>query len=382
MNQTQATTEELSAWLKLTMTPKLGSAQVLLLLSEFGLPQNIFQQPIQSLRRCVSTEVAATLRTEPDSDQEQLIQATLQWAQNPDQHLITIADEHYPKRLFNLHDPPILLYAKGDLTLLEKPNLAIVGARNASVLGRETAHEFARYLSTRNWCISSGLATGIDTAAHQGALSASPRHGSTIAVLATGMDIVYPASNRALAHQIADQGLLLSEFSLGQRARTYHFPKRNRLVAALAHGVLVVEAALRSGSLITAKLATEMGREVFAIPGSIHDPLARGCHALIKQGAKLVESGADILEELKIHAPAIPPQADDPAVPPRNNSHLWSDYPWLKQMGYDPISFEQLLHASQQNTQTLSAQLTELELSGYIQRLPGGRYQQITPDRL
>lgn len=380
MIQTQVPTEELVAWLKLTLTPKLGTAQVLLLLSEFGLPQNIFQQPIQQLKKFVGTELATALRADPDSEQEQLIEDTLGWLQAPDQYVLTIADPHYPRRLFNLHDPPMLLYAKGDPGLLEKPNIAIVGARNASVAGSDTAHEFARYLSARDWCVSSGLATGIDTAAHRGALSAEPLLGRTIAVLATGMDIVYPASNRALAHQIAEQGLLLSEFALGVRARPYHFPKRNRLVAALSQGVLVVEAALRSGSLITAKLATELGREVFAIPGSIHDPLSRGCHALIKQGAKLVESGADILEELH-HQPA---QAPGPARADENqppaNQHLWADYPWLEVMGYDPISFERLLHLSQLNTQALSVQLTELELSGYVRRLPGGRYQQITPE--
>lgn len=379
MNQTQAPIEELTAWLQLTMTPKLGPVQVLLLLSEFGLPQHILAQPIQSLKRVVSTEVATALRANPTSEQEQLIQIALHWAQAEDQHIITMADAHYPQHLFNLHDPPILLYAKGNLELLKKPNLAIVGARNASILGSETAREFARYLSARDWCISSGLATGIDTAAHTGALEAVPSKGSTIAVLATGMNIVYPASNRALAHKIAAQGLLLSEYALDTRARPYHFPQRNRLVAALSQGVLVVEAALRSGSLITAKLASEIGREVFAIPGSIHDPLSRGCHALIKQGAKLVESGADILEELAPrHPSSVKPQ---PMSGERlqDNHALWTEYPWLKQMGYDPISFEQLLHLSQQSTHELSAQLTELELLGHLQRLAGGRYQQRPP---
>src|SRR5699024_7671381 len=299
MTQATASADELRAWLKLTMTPQLGTAQAMLLLSEFGLPQQILDHSLSQLGRFVSTEIAQALKADPDEQAAQRIKHALQWVQAEDQHIITIADELYPKHLYNLHHPPLLLYAKGDLQLLERPTLAVVGARNATATGKRDAHEFAHFLSARGWCICSGLAAGIDTAAHQGALSAPAPHGSTIAVLATGMDIVYPAANRNLAHQIADQGLLLSEYALNQRARTHHFPMRNRLVAALSQGTLVVEAAQRSGSLITAKLATELGREVFAIPGSIHSPLSRGCHALIKQGAKLVESGADILEELQ-----------------------------------------------------------------------------------
>lgn len=400
MTQATASANELRAWLKLTMTPQLGPAQAMQLLSEFGLPQQILDHSLSQLSRHVSTEIAQALKANPDEQTAQLIEHTLQWAQAEDQHLITIADELYPKKLYNLHQPPLLLYAKGDLQLLERPTLAVVGARNATATGKRDAHEFALFLSARGWCICSGLAAGIDTAAHQGALAAPTPHGSTIAVLATGMDIVYPAANRDLAHQIAAQGLLLSEYALNQRARTYHFPMRNRLVAALSQGTLVVEAAQRSGSLITAKLATELGREVFAIPGSIHSPLSRGCHALIKQGAKLVESGADILEELQQHSQNPMPQSkalpqptaakNKGTVPPQTTteSHsaasndtavtkLWLEYPLLQKMGFEPMSFDQLLQISpDKDINSLSVQLTELELLGHIQRLPGGYYQQ------
>ncbi|HLR83033.1 MAG TPA: DNA-processing protein DprA [Paenalcaligenes sp.] len=408
MTQATASADELRAWLKLTMTPKLGTAQAMLLLSEFGLPQQILDHSLSQLSRYVSMEVAQALKADLDEQSHQLIEHTLQWVQAEDQYIITIADELYPKDLYNLHQPPLLLYAKGDLQMLQRPTLAIVGARNATATGKRDAHEFAHFLSARGWCICSGLAAGIDTAAHQGALSAPQPHGSTIAVLATGMDIVYPAANRNLAHQIADQGLLLSEYALNQRARTFHFPMRNRLVAALSRGTLVVEAAQRSGSLITAKLATEMGREVFAIPGSIHSPLSRGCHALIKQGAKLVESGADILDELQQRGqnpaePSTPPAlqaavekqqektTQTTTVDPVENTtenhgaasndtalpELWLEYPLLQEMGFEPMSFDQLLQLTpDKDINSLSVQLTELELLGHIERLPGGYYQQ------
>lgn len=413
MTVTAASTDELFAWLRLSFTPKLGGATARQLLAEFGLPEQIFAQSLLSLERYVPNEVAQALKREPDADTIERINKNLEWAQAPDQHLITIADAHYPKNLYVLHDPPLLLYAKGDLSRLQQPTIGIVGARNATITGKENAFDFARYLSQRHWCISSGLATGIDTAAHQGALAAQPPHGSTIAVLATGMDIVYPAANRELAHQIAAQGLLLSEFPLGTRARNYHFPLRNRLVAALSQGVVVVEAAQRSGSLITAKLATEIGREVFALPGSIHSPLSRGCHALIKQGAKLVESGADILDELR--QPSLAPstvaqstpiaakdagaattedtggaaQTDQKATSlgteatqSEPNQFLWVDYPWLEKMGFEALSFEQLVQISHCTVQSLGQQLTELELLGAVRRLPNGQYEQITCPQL
>lgn|SRR5690625_627271 len=437
MTVTAASTDELFAWLRLSFTPKLGGATARQLLAEFGLPEQIFAQSLLSLERYVPNEVAQALKREPDADTIERINKNLEWAQAPDQHLITIADAHYPKNLYVLHDPPLLLYAKGDLSRLQQPTIGIVGARNATITGKENAFDFARYLSQRHWCISSGLATGIDTAAHQGALAAQPPHGSTIAVLATGMDIVYPAANRELAHQIAAQGLLLSEFPLGTRARNYHFPLRNRLVAALSQGVVVVEAAQRSGSLITAKLATEIGREVFALPGSIHSPLSRGCHALIKQGAKLVESGADILDELRqpslapsTVAQSTPIAAKDAGAPATKgtdaatakaagspatkdagaattedtggaaqtdqkatslgteatqsepNQFLWVDYPWLEKMGFEALSFEQLVQISHCTVQSLGQQLTELELLGAVRRLPNGQYEQITCPQL
>jgi len=375
MTATQPTTDELYAWLKLNMTPGLGSAQALLLLSEFGLPQHILNQSNQSLKRFLENDVVIALKSAFDEHTENIIQQSLQWVQTDDQHILTIADPLYPKSFFKLHDPPLLIYAKGKLELLQKPSVAIVGARNCTMLGAENAHEFARFLSTRQWCVVSGLATGIDTAAHKGALAAPQPNGSTIAVLATGMDIVYPAANRALAHKIAAYGLLISEFTLTTRARPYHFPKRNRLVAALSQGVLVVEAAQRSGSLITARLATEIGREVFAIPGSIHEPLSRGCHALIRQGAKLVESGNDILEELNQPTLAPTPKTQPPQKLQTTLSK--ADTQLLKRMGFEPISFDQLMHHLKTDTAHLSAKLSALELSGHVTRLPNGLYQQV-----
>ncbi len=225
------------------------------------------------------------------------LQDTLNWLAKANNHIVTLADPDYPKALLEIADPPPLLYAKGNIALLNKLSIAIVGSRNASVQGEKNAEAFAQGLAVHGLCIVSGLALGIDGAAHRGALKAK---GDTIAVVGTGLDMVYPAQHRDLAHQIASSGLIISEFPLGTLSKPQNFPRRNRLISGLSLGCLVVEANLKSGSQITARLSAEQGREVFAIPGSIHSPLAKGCHQLIKQGAKLVDSLQDIVEELNL----------------------------------------------------------------------------------
>uniref|UniRef100_UPI002AFE9608 DNA-processing protein DprA n=1 Tax=Castellaniella sp. TaxID=1955812 RepID=UPI002AFE9608 len=290
---------ELRAWIRLSLEPELGAARIRLLLSVFGMPQHIVEATTGSLARYLDPALAARLRQPPGPDIQAAIDQALDWLRADGHHLLTLADPHYPRALYALADPPPILYAHGRLDILNRPMLAIVGARHATADGERNAHAFARHLALQGWCVVSGLASGIDGAAHAGALDAGEAGGGTLAVLGTGIDRVYPPAHHALAHRIATHGLLLSEFPLGTPGLPFHFPQRNRLVAALSQGVLVVEAAARSGSLITARLAGELGREVFAIPGSIHSPLSRGCHALIRQGAKLVESGQDIVEELR-----------------------------------------------------------------------------------
>lgn len=373
---------ELYAWLRLSLEPNLGPAAARMLLATFGLPHQIYDQSVGTLSRYISTQLAAQLHADPDPDLEQQIQQTLAWEQQTDQHILCLADPHYPAVLLNLHDPPLVLYAKGNLSQFHYQALAIVGARSSTNSGNENAYRFARFLASENWCIVSGLATGIDTAAHQGALAAQ-QPNSTIAVLGTGMDIVYPARNRDLAHQIAAKGLLISEFPLGARALPYHFVRRNRLVAALSRGVLVVEAALKSGSLTTARFATEIGREVFAIPGSIHSPLHKGCHQLIRSGAKLVESAEHILEEISHGMPlfsthsATKNSATTTSV--KKPTPIPDDLaPELQQllnvMGYDAISPDQIQNRCDLSAAQIGVALVQLELLDLIMQELDGRY--------
>jgi DNA processing protein len=371
--------EEFSAWMRLSLEPGLGLAQARHLLLEAGLPQNIYAMSTGSLARLVPPELAQRLAAEPTPEIQETIARTLEWLSGPNHHIVTLADPAYPKALLDIHDPPLMLYVNGNVNLLASPVISMVGARNASAGGIDNALAFARYLAEQGWCIASGLALGIDAAAHKGALRAGAQGGGTMAILGTGIDIVYPSRNLDLAHQIAEQGVLVSEFPLGTRALPYQFPKRNRIVAGVARGVLVVEAARQSGSLITAKLASEMGREVFAIPGSIHSPLSRGCHALIRQGAKLVESAADIRDELGLPrpdstaaAPALPPKPDRNRQASRNaNSRMMLDA-----MGYDPIDLDTLQQRTQLDLATLNTHLLELELNESVARLDDGRFQQ------
>jgi DNA processing protein len=295
--------DELAAWLRLIETPQVGRETARRLLARFGSPQAVLDARPAAWREVAGSAVAANL-AEPPATLTALIESTAAWlAQGERRAVVTLADAHYPSSWLETPDPPLLVYVQGRPELLARAAVAIVGSRNPTPQGRENASAFARSLSQAGLCIVSGLALGVDGAAHEGALEGA---GSTIAVVGTGLDRVYPRRHLALAHRIAQQGLLVSEFALGSLPLAAHFPQRNRLIAGLASGTLVVEAALQSGSLITARLAAEYGREVFAVPGSIHAPQARGCHALIRQGAKLVEQASDILE-----TPAPPASSGD-----------------------------------------------------------------------
>ncbi|MCQ9617627.1 DNA-processing protein DprA [Paenalcaligenes niemegkensis] len=371
---------ELASWLRLSLEPELGPAQARLLLAHFGLPQDIYSQSVSALAKFLPHNLAAQLKAGPSDALTAQIERSIDWAALEGNAILSLADESYPQALLDSHDPPLLLYAKGNIKLLNTPGLAMVGARSSTAAGNENAFAFAQHLSAQGWTIISGLATGIDAAAHKGSLAANNPQASTIAVLGTGIDIVYPAANRELAHSIAGQGLLISEFPLGSKALHFHFPKRNRIVAGLANGVLVVEAALKSGSLITARLASEMGREVFAIPGSIHSPLSKGCHQLIRQGAKLVESADDINDELKnvvltaktlLPAKDTPLSAEMPSLAPHQQRVLDA-------LGYDAISPDLLQQRTQLDIASLASAIVELELAGLIEQLSTGYYQRLT----
>lgn len=375
---TALSTEEIAAWVRLSLEPGLGAAQARNLLAAIGLPQDIYALSVSALSKYLPADMARQLRTSPTEHVQATIDHTLAWLQVSHHHMLTLADPSYPQALLDIHDPPLVLYANGDISTLQRPSLAVVGARSATPAGVDNAHAFAKHLAGQGWCIVSGLALGIDTAAHLGALAADPS-GSTIAVLGTGIDIVYPARNRELAHRIAGAGLLLTEFPLGTHALPWQFPKRNRIVAGLCKGVLVVEAARQSGSLITARMASDMGREVFAIPGSIHSPLSRGCHALIRQGAKLVESAQDISDELGLptavsHSVSTnTPHSAPPIVLPTGFAPETRQV--LDALGHDPVSTDTLQQRTGLNVGTLQAQLVQLELSQHITRLPDGKYQ-------
>lgn len=299
------------------------------------------------------------------------VEQDLAWLERPGNHLLTLEDSRYPPLLRQIAYPPPLLFVCGNPESLRAPQLAIVGTRHPTPLGRETAHRFAAYLAEGGLLITSGLALGVDAAAHQGALAGG---GQTVAVMGTGLDRIYPAKHRELAHAIAAAGALVSEFPIGTPALAENFPRRNRLISGLTLGVLVVEAAIQSGSLITARLALDQGREVFAIPGSIHNPLAKGCHALIRQGAKLVETAADIVEELGPLAAAN--TSESPLLP--NVSPLKSldeEYrQLLAAMGDAPAAVDLLVDRCGLTAEVVSSMLLILELEGYVAAVPGGFY--------
>lgn len=377
--------DELAAWVRLTLEPGLGPAQARHLLAAIGLPQAIFAQSVAQLMKFLPQNLALQLAQAPSADIARAIAQTQRWLEHPCHHLLTLADPDYPASLLEIHDPPLVLYVNGQLSTLNRPSIAIVGARSATPDGLENASAFARHLAERGWCVVSGLASGIDAAAHQGALDAGPNGGGTLAVMGTGIDIIYPARNRDLAHKIVEYGTLISEFPMGQRAMPYQFPRRNRIVAGLSRGVLVVEAAVQSGSLITARQAGDMGREIFAIPGSIHSPLSKGCHQLIRQGAKLVESGQDILEEISGVLPSLGKPLHVVGASPKTRGALSASGatghdtpdPILHAMGFDPIDVDTLLQRTGLDITLLNSGLTLLELDNRVARLPDGRLQRI-----
>ena len=439
------TREELAAWLQLVQAKGIGHGTARRLLAAFGLPQHILAQSTAALEQLLSAKQIAALRT-PDAETLALIETTWQWLQqgaapaqadmqadvqassSTNNHLanssanaqrssnrpvqrriVTLGDPAYPSSLLEMADPPVLLYAMGQVECLQQPQprIAMVGSRNPTPQGASNARAFGKAFADMGWTVVSGLALGVDGAAHEGALQATLPEPvgagglATIAVVGTGLDRVYPRQHHDLAHRIVQHGVILSESPLGTPPLSHHFPKRNRIIAGLSHGVLVVEAALQSGSLITARLAGEQGKEVFAIPGSIHAPQSRGCHALIRQGAKLVESANDVLEELRVVIPAgrqavvssvadksmahIDPSAaadadsavnaaDDPTAPivPGDTAAVL-----LQALGHDPVGLDALLARTGLDAATLQAKLLELELMGMVGRLPGGLFQRI-----
>lgn len=364
----------LATWLRLERAPGIGTITALQLLQAYGSADAIFSAAPADLERIGGKRCADALLAAPNDALRELIDRTMEWAAQPENHVLTLEDDCYPKQLLEIPDPPLLLYVKGNPAALAQPALAIVGSRNASMQGMVNARQFAHELAQAGFCIVSGLALGIDAAAHEGALLAQDMHGAvTAAVIGTGIDIVYPARNHGLAHQIAQHGCIISEYPLGTPALPPNFPRRNRIISGLACGTLVVEAASQSGSLITARLAAEQGRDVYAIPGSIHSPLSKGCHELIRQGAKLVESAQDILEDWKnLQFPAISEQKSAPGIA--------SDHPdndLLRIIGYDPVSLNVLAARAGLDISAVNARLLVLELEGSIERLAGGMVRRL-----
>ncbi len=352
--------DEFAAWFRLLGTPGLGREGARRLLATFGDPARALGAGRDALHTVVGPALARAVGT-PLAEVEERLRAAEAWRTGgAGRHVLTLGDPRYPPLLLQTADPPVLLYVQGQPKLLSAPALAIVGSRNPTAQGRDSARDFARRLADEGLVIVSGLAQGIDGAAHEGALAGT---AGTVAVVGTGLDRVYPPAHHALAHRISESGAVVSEYAPGTPALPENFPQRNRIIAGLSLGTLVVEAALRSGSLITARLAAEAGRDVFAVPGSIHSAQSRGCHSLIKQGAKLVESAADVLEDLaglKTAVPAAVPQASDPL---------------LEALGHDPVTLDALLARTGWPTADLNARLLELELEGTVARLPGGLFQ-------
>lgn len=371
--------DDLTLWLRLWRTQGLGPVKINALLERFGSVQAVFSASHSALH---AAGLNADMLTQLfDSTHDVATEAALVWQEEAGNHILTLASPAYPHRLKESTRPPAVLFVKGDVNILSDPQLAMVGSRNPSQNGIDNAFQLAKHLGQSGIITTSGLALGVDGASHQGALAASV---PTIAVVATGLDRVYPARHKTLAQQIIDGGgAIVSELPLGSSPKAENFPARNRIIAGLSVGTLVVEAAVRSGSLITARYAREIGREVFAIPGSIHNPMSKGCHALIKQGAKLVESAADILEELEsqlrevlldtprnTHADSLeePALASNKAAVPDDHQRV------LDSMGFDPISMDQLSHLTGFSAAELSSMLLIMELEGWVSTEPGGRY--------
>ena len=400
--------EELNGWLRLTLTPGVGNDTARRLLAAFGPPDAIFAQPSAALRQLLTPAQVSAL-TEPPDGLAEALDSTLAWLAADGQDdarrcVVPLGDPRYPAELLGIEDPPPLLYMLGQVPATDSvpfgapdgtgraqeatptianlypPAVAMVGSRNPTPQGALNARQFARALREAGLTVVSGLALGIDGAAHEGALEAGHPGLATIAVIGTGIDRVYPSRHRELAHRIASQGLIVSEYPLGTPPLAPNFPKRNRLIAGLSLGTLVVEAATQSGSLITARLAAEQGKEVFAIPGSIHSAQSRGCHQLIRQGAKLVESAQDVLEELRLPIPA---SAIDNAAAGADSTGDGATFSsegdaLLEALGADPVSLDALQARTGLPTPELQARLLELELEGQVGRLPGGLFQRLS----
>ncbi|WP_322040530.1 DNA-processing protein DprA [Burkholderia diffusa] len=408
MSPQALTTSALRAWLQLAHAPGLPPAVLRALLDAFGSPTALLRASDQAIGAASSAAAARAVRTSQRNDLDARTDAALAWLDAPGNAIVTLNDPVYPPRLRDLHDPPPLLYVKGRLDLLHARGLAVVGSRHATPQGLADATRFSHALSDAGLVIVSGLALGIDGAAHRGGLDG---RAGTVAVIATGADLVYPARHRTLAHEIAARGAIVSEWPLGTPARAAHFPQRNRLIAALALGALVVEAAPRSGSLITARLANELGRDVFAMPGSIHAPLAQGCHALIRDGAKLTTTPLDVLEEYGLGEPAVHAsrtensrsRPDDsgttdtaarcagehiekagsaiPVATPAEIDSTPTDNPAeqsvLAALGYGPVTYEWLAEHTGLSDDALHRALLGLELAGRVASMPGGRFARL-----
>jgi DNA processing protein len=380
-----ARSSSLAAWLRLERAAGIGPRAAIALLDAFGSLEAVFAADFPALAAHVSPAQAHALLQPPSDATRRLLDATLDWLAQPGRRVLALGEPGYPELLARIADPPLLLYIRGHARLLDGPALAIVGSRNASVQGRANAQAFAEALSRAGLCIVSGLALGIDAAAHEGALRGC---GGTVAVVGTGPDIVYPARNRALCERIATDGCIVSEYPIGMPPIPGNFPRRNRIISGLAAGVLVVEAAAQSGSLITARQAAEQGRDVFAIPGSIHAALAKGCHMLIREGAKLVDTARDVLEALAL-SPLLAlqaarlPGADIPLTDIKIDNSAASasgaavDAALLDALGHDPVQADVLLARLGWPAGELSARLLVLELAGRVERLPGGLLQRV-----
>jgi len=354
-------------WLMLLRTPGVGSKTFFKCL-QYCSPEDVFNTPREKLLQLGLKTASIDALKKPNWA---LVERDLQWLEQAQNHLILWGDEHYPKQLQEIPDPPPMLFARGDIDLIHFPQIAIVGSRNPSASGLQIAYDFAHSLASSGFTITSGLALGIDAASHRGALQAQ---GATIAVTGTGLDRVYPAAHKDLATQIVQHGLMLSEFPPGTTANANHFPRRNRIISGLSMGLLVVEAAKKSGSLITARMALEQNREVFAIPGSIYNPLARGCNTLIREGAKLVETTQDILEEL---APHLNNSQLPPALQNNPSQEDLSDtqIKLLQHVQFSPTLVDDLVLNTGIRVDNITADLLILELQGYISPTHGGGYQ-------
>ncbi len=372
--------DELAAWLRLVTTPGLGRSTARRLLKAFGSAEHVLAAEESVLGGLVGADVAQPLKRGDPQDGIRL-DATRRWLDASTDlaphDIVVLGEPRYPAMLLATADPPLLLFTRGRVALLNQPGIAIVGSRRATPQGMDNARMFARFMSERKLTVVSGLALGIDGAAHEGGLAGE---GSTLAFVGTGLDRAYPTSHAALTRRVAEQGLVASEYPLGTEPLPHNFPRRNRLIAGITHGTLVVEAALESGSLITARMALECGREVFAIPGSIHSPQSRGCHRLIQEGAKLVETGQDVLDELRIGARDAPGRATLSGAQPSlfATSTIAAGPPedaLRAALGHDPVTFDALAARTGLPPHELAARLLDLELAGAVQRLPGGLLQ-------